>query len=216
MPKLTIRLDMLKACAFAASTEETRYYLNGVNVDADAAGNVYYTATDGHCLLAAWDRPEAIEGEPAYVGSLIIPSAVIAAVKIGKKDATTATLEVTPAADPVNVPACSIQFADGRSAGFKPVDGTFPDHRRVIPATVTGEPAQFNPELLTRLQKAGKVMGCQLPILAYNGLAPAIVRWSDDSFFGVVMPHTKGAAPETLLPEWFAAPVKPEVEQVAA
>lgn len=44
------------AVMLGQSTEETRYYLNGVYVEPNPAGGVTLVATDGHVLIAAHDK----------------------------------------------------------------------------------------------------------------------------------------------------------------
>lgn len=104
--------------AFAQSTEETRYYLNGVylhNVD----GKLTTVATDGHRLaLANCDTATEIKG-------VIVPRKTVA--EIGK---VIETGLVT-----VSVSETKIKFENGPTVIVsKVVDGSFPDYTRVIPA----------------------------------------------------------------------------------
>lgn len=39
------------------------------------------------------------------------------------------------------------------------IDGKFPDWRRIYPAQLSGEPAQFDKDLLSRIAKANKALG---------------------------------------------------------
>jgi len=62
---------------FAISTEETRYYLNGIYVHANA-GKLRAVATDGHRLaLAETDLPSGADGLPG----VIIPRKTIAEIR---------------------------------------------------------------------------------------------------------------------------------------
>src|SRR5208283_5211289 len=156
----------LQACNFAASKEETRYYLMGVYVKIGARATEY-CATDGHVLLAY--REELHEDSPdnTLTGEFIIPSSTCADKNVkGAKWADDAT-ELA-------------EMADGflrlnNALVFKPIDGTFPDWRRIVPRKIDGEAAQFNPALLTRLQKAGVLFDCQIPAIAHNSDSPALV-----------------------------------------
>lgn len=77
--KFRINADLFRAVSVAVSTEETRYYLNGVNVEQHPVKGVILTATDGHRLLCAHDENGETDG--AY----IVPAGkdLIRATKIG-------------------------------------------------------------------------------------------------------------------------------------
>ncbi|WP_341989135.1 DNA polymerase III subunit beta [Azorhizobium sp. AG788] len=113
---------------FAISTEETRYYLNGIYLHvADSAGGkpmLRAVATDGHRLAQA--ELEAPEGSIGLPG-VIVPRKTVAEVQklLEDKDA-----EVT-----VSLSTTKIRVAVGAIVlTSKLIDGTFPDYGRVIPA----------------------------------------------------------------------------------
>jgi len=58
--KTTLKIDHLKAVFNAVSTEETRYYLCGVQVEINAKGTTL-VATNGHMLLAAHDETNTLD-----------------------------------------------------------------------------------------------------------------------------------------------------------
>lgn len=111
---------------FAISTEETRYYLNGIfmhTVQQDGATVLRAVATDGHRLaLADADAPKGAQGMPG----VIIPRKTINELKRLLDDA----------ADHVEVSVSSqkIRFALGDAVlTSKLIDGSFPEYARVIP-----------------------------------------------------------------------------------
>lgn len=114
---------------FAISTEETRFYLNGVYLEPTAA-----TATDGHRLATvAWEAPALRNWKP-----VIVPRKTVGLAPKG---------EIT-----VAVSANRIRFTTGAGNDAvvitsKLINGTFPDYRRVIPANndkmVTVDRADF-------------------------------------------------------------------------
>jgi DNA polymerase-3 subunit beta len=113
----------------AISTEETRYYLNGVLIHAveEQGGAMRYrmAATDGH-RLARIDRP-APEGFAA-VRDMIVPRLTVAFIQraLGKAPAGTVQFEATASKIDLTAGAWRIRS--------KLVDGTFPDYSRVIPS----------------------------------------------------------------------------------
>lgn len=111
----------LAAVRFAVSTEETRYYLNGVFMHPCEAG-VLLVATDGHRLAKRLLRTDApAEGLPR----IIVPRKTVDILgKILPKEGTI----ILSASD------AKIRIAaDGVELTSKLVDGTFPDYVRVIP-----------------------------------------------------------------------------------
>ncbi|MGG7534645.1 DNA polymerase III subunit beta [Rhizobium sp. 12,4] len=104
--------------AFAISTEETRYYLNGIFLHLHEDGDQYLraVATDGHRLSR---HQVAYPGEDAFKG-VIVPRKTVGLVPKGK---------VT-----VSVGDSKIQITAGDFViTSKLIDGTFPDYERVIP-----------------------------------------------------------------------------------
>jgi DNA polymerase-3 subunit beta len=120
---------MLAAVAFAMSTEETRYYLNGAYLHATGSGadaRLVTVATDGHRLgRATFAAPE---GASESLPGVIIPrKTVMLAMKALKAAGTDATVTLT-------VSESLITFAMGPVVlTSKVIDGTFPDYARVIP-----------------------------------------------------------------------------------
>ncbi|WP_421697922.1 DNA polymerase III subunit beta [Ancylobacter sp.] len=110
---------------FAISTEETRYYLNGIYLHvADAGGPVLRAvATDGHRLAQAQTTaPTGASGMPG----VIVPRKAVAEIQ---RLAENADAEVT-----VELSAAKIRVSLDRVVlTSKLIDGTFPDYGRVIP-----------------------------------------------------------------------------------
>ena len=111
---------------FAISTEETRYYLNGVYMHvADAEGGkvLRCVATDGHRLARVdADLPEGAETMPG----VIVPRKTVGEMRklLDDDEATIA----------VSVSETKVRFATpGITLTSKVIDGTFPDYTRVIP-----------------------------------------------------------------------------------
>ncbi len=111
---------------FAISTEETRYYLNGVYMHAATGADgpvLRCVATDGH-RLARIDAalPEGAEGLPG----VIVPRKTVNELR--------KLLDDDEAKIAVSVSETKIRFATPEVAlTSKVIDGTFPDYARVIP-----------------------------------------------------------------------------------
>lgn len=121
-------LHALDRTEFAISTEETRYYLNGVYVHADTFEGVdelRFVATDGHRLaLQRMPRPEGTTDMPGVIVPRLTVKTVVAELKRKSIAATTR----------VEIGTTRIRFTIGASEiTSKVIDGTFPDYQRVIP-----------------------------------------------------------------------------------
>lgn len=111
---------------FAVSTEETRYYLNGVYlhvVEEGSTKKLRAVATDGHRLARIdADLPDGAAGAPG----VIVPRKTVNELrKLLENDEAGITLSVSET---------KIRFAvDGLVLTSKVIDGAFPDYSRVIP-----------------------------------------------------------------------------------
>lgn len=126
---------------FAISTEETRYYLNGIylHVVEKAGRNLLRAvATDGHRLAQVeFDAPEGASGMPG----VIVPRKTVAEVQ-RLADAPDASVAI-------ELSTAKIRFRFGETVlTSKLIDGTFPDYARVIPAandkSLTVEKGEFS------------------------------------------------------------------------
>lgn len=111
---------------FAISTEETRYYLNGVYMhvaDSNGAQVLRCVATDGHRLARIdADLPDGAEKLPG----VIVPRKTVGELRKLLDDDET---EIA-----VSVSETKVRFAaPGITLTSKVIDGTFPDYTRVIP-----------------------------------------------------------------------------------
>jgi hypothetical protein len=169
---MLIPTDLLKAALFCASNEESRYYLRGVHLSTSG----HMVTTDGRRLFCA----KLAEAVPTDV---IIPlDTVKAALKLAPKKADTIEL-------------------NGNTLGgvvFTPVDGTFPDWRRIIPAADgyangDGKPAHFNPDYIYDLGQMSRALGSKtgtaFKIHGWDSGSPHGVTFAGrDDCFAVIMP----------------------------
>lgn len=131
---------LIEKTQFAISTEETRYYLNGIYLHAvDTEGGLMLraVATDGHRLARVeLPAPAGASGMPG----VIVPRKTVAEV-----------LKLVSESDgqvQVSLSASKIRFVIGEIVlTSKLIDGTFPDYTRVIPVAndkhLTVERADF-------------------------------------------------------------------------
>jgi DNA polymerase-3 subunit beta len=118
-------VQIIDKTRFAISTEETRYYLNGIflHVAEDPAPVLKAAATDGHRLARVTvPRPDGAEGMP----DIIIPRKCIAELR--------KLLDEVDGSVRIDLSPTKIRFDLGNAVlTSKLIDGTFPDYSRVIP-----------------------------------------------------------------------------------
>lgn len=115
-------LQLIDKTKFAVSTEETRYYLNGIFVH-EKEGKLVAVATDGHRLAKMeLSLPEGAEGMPG----IIIPRKAVAEIR--------KLLEVADSEVQLSLSDSKISFVFGEANIIsKLIDGTFPEYEKVIP-----------------------------------------------------------------------------------
>lgn len=191
------RADMLKAALMFISREATRPYLGGVYID--PAGLA--VSTDGHRLfcgaLAPDDERAAL---PAFDGWTIPGEALKRALQGFKPPRGVVDPRITISPERVGDVAC------------KPIDGSFPDWRRVIPeaAAMDGAAAQYQGEYLADFDKAAVLLRGDRYSFArvyQDGKNPALVSFGERSnytggpihvpvqAFGVLMPRVDRGGP---------------------
>ena len=133
--------DLFDKTAFAASTDESRYYLKGVYLTQDD-GRMTGVATDGH-RLALW-RSSVADDFP----SVIVPSGTIAALHLPESGDVAVSISET-----------KIRFAmDDWVMVSKVIDGMYPDYKRIIPQC-GGSVAKFSgQDLKAAVDRVGVVL----------------------------------------------------------
>lgn len=167
-----IKTQHIAAAIHTSANKDVRYYLNGVFVDSRVI-----VSTDG-CCASAYLGEECEE----YLPPFIIPidaAKIIAKLKSSYVDATL--------------------LPDGRidigGVVFKPVDGTFPDYKRIFvgKASMEAHKLQFNPELVMKFQKVAQALkaSCKFPHLyaTEGGMGFRVaIQGKESEFMGVLMP----------------------------
>ena len=177
---MLLATDLLKAALVCASSEESRYYLRGVHL----ATSGHMVTTDGHRMFVARlvERPSA---------DVIVPY-----------DAVTAALKMVGA-------RCKEIDVDGikiASIMYTPVDGTFPDWRRVVP-TGLEKPSDkaddapgrvhFNHAYIGDFAKMGKLLDGAPMMHPTSASNPALVTFGErEDCFAVLMPMHRGSGPQ--------------------
>lgn len=114
--------QLIDKTRFAVSTEETRYYLNGIYFHV-TDGVLRAVATDGHRLARVeLEAPDGSRGMPG----IIVPRKTVNELR--------KLIDETESVIGIALSDTKIRFSfDGAVLTSKLIDGTFPDYTRVIP-----------------------------------------------------------------------------------
>jgi DNA polymerase III subunit beta len=126
MPSAELK-KLIDNSQFAISTEETRYYLNGIylhTVDSGGTAMLRAVATDGHRLARV--ETQAPQGAVGMPGIIAPRKAVNEVLKLLEDPTKEVRVEISTA-------KARFQFGDVVLTS-KLIDGTFPDYARVIPS----------------------------------------------------------------------------------
>lgn len=180
--KVSLRVSTLKAALYSAAKKDVRHYLNGVCLEfiSSAKPHINVVATDGHRLGAFREPLEYAGGEQKSDFNLIIPrESVEMVIKSAGKRGTSLLLESMP---------------DGRyqlgSVVFGGVNGKFPDWQKLVPQSVTGETAYYNPEYLVDARDALRTYyenRTREYWLNHNGTSPGVMQADTDAMI-LIMP----------------------------
>lgn len=135
---------------FAISTEETRYYLNGIYLHtAETAGvaTLRAVATDGHRLAQVeLARPEGAAGMPG----VIVPRKTVHELHRLIEDLTSTVR--------VGVSSSKVRFEVGTvTLTSKLIDGSFPDYGRVIPQANDKAMIVSNAEFISAVDRVSTI-----------------------------------------------------------
>lgn len=185
------QLGRLAWVAKAMSTEETRYYLNGIYVERIDAWTVRATAIDGHRLhMLDLALPDGAGMMPEGSGVIVPRKAVHLLLRHFSGRAPVALTIGNPVrGNAPDADAAAVMRAAGAGTRIsftgssgelaltlstKAIDGTFPDYRRVIPESIGWAPV-FE---VAALRKAVAALGYgRMPVLAFT-FSDSVVRIS--------------------------------------
>lgn len=199
--ELSIEAKYIAAVMTAAAKNDIRFYLNSLCLEIGQL-ETRMIATDGHRLLVASVR--ATQEELTELTTVILPRDMLDRIKL--KGNTLIQIDYYPGKLEHEV---KVTY-DGKTEIGRTVTGQYPDWRRIVPESVTGEVAQFNLNYMSDFAKAAAYLKgkTKLPYanvrITPNGLGAAWVAFEKEPVFGLVMPQRFNDKIElpTGLPEW--------------
>lgn len=185
--------QIVEETGFAISTDETRYYLQGIHLhtmEVEGAPVLRAVATDGHRLsrlqLAA---PEGSAGMPG----IIVPRKTVAELaRVAKDHDGDVTVELSPSKIRVTVGATTLTS--------KLIDGTFPDYQRVIPGG--------NDKLATIEAGAFKQAVDRVSTISSERGRAVKLALTESALTLTVSNPDSGSATEEIAPDYAGAPIE--------
>jgi DNA polymerase-3 subunit beta len=185
MTTLTILSHILPAMAIlAADKKDIRAHIRGVYMEVSAK-EIRFAATNGVVMGVCRIKHETHDITETI--HCIIPAGLIA----GIKGHDTLTLEIGEPSDERRLQRELTISQGGTKQTMQSHAEDYPDYRRIIPETTSGEPAQFDPDLLSQLKKFGKAININKNgyfAIAYNGDSAAIADFNTENLIVVIMP----------------------------
>tara|TARA_Y100000114_G_C11754272_1_gene326026 strand:- start:819 stop:1487 length:669 start_codon:yes stop_codon:yes gene_type:complete len=181
--QFNLTVNELKAFNLIANHKDaTRYYLQGINVQFIPETNkLCFVVTDGHRMIfKVTDAPENMTSD---FQSFIIPATTIKQVIIGLKADDIVTFK--------NFTVNNVNTYKAGNLEFSPIDGDYPDWRRILNPTCKGEIAQFNPAYIGDFGKIAKLIGNKsgyIHIHHDDKGSPAFIDVGNSEYFAVLMP----------------------------
>lgn len=198
--QFTITTNQIKALLLTSAKKDIRAYLSGVYFESTASG-IVAVSTDGHRLLAV-----QVLNDTGWQGlSAILPREAL------EKAVKTKAVSLI-----ITIEADRFTLDDGSQAtsGLL-LEGRFPDWRRVIPSTTSGEASSFQNEYLADFDKAARLLcGGNCKVL-HNGTSGALIRFATDQAVGVVMPLRDSYTAENAPPAFVLANKTEALDQAA-
>lgn len=186
----------LKALAAIAPTDDIRFYINGVYIEA-TKHDTTMVVTNGHYLVA--HRHALTKGDPEQAEfKCILPVKWLRSIKVAQRELKfrsdcQLSLEPIPnqadSKEESHAMRATLNLPSGVSMISDTIDGVFPDWRKIMPGTFSKETAQFNPAYVADVYRA--IAGCYnkdacIAPLRHNGDKAGAVVYCDT--VGVLMP----------------------------
>ena len=216
-PIITLPSASLKAALLFAPESDISYYLNGVHVECTRGGDVHVIATDGNAIFVHKET----KAQVARPGPWAITLARASLAKLLKDKASTIIVSSTES-------GYAVGDGQGASIQFAPVEGKYPDWRRVLPrrSAMNGQASLYSTALLAAAGKALAIVddlpasaGAYHGELHQNGDAPGVVVGKTENTVVAIAPR-RITTENPMASDWFVpaaldAPAEPAFDDLA-
>lgn len=158
-------VKLLQKTEYSVCLEEVRYFLTGIYLESveDNKGktSLRAVATDGH-RLALMDSPSTVIGPLALKKGLIIPKKGVAELRKLLESTSDDSFEIT----------CDENLLRINTGDFhlwiRPIDGEYPDYKRVIPASLPNKLKVSRSDLLNSLRRMALLVSDRSKVVTFE------------------------------------------------
>ncbi len=186
---MLIHGKFLKAASAFMAVKDPRYYLTGLFMEVHDS-HVVLASTNGHALISVKVGTDPLQAP----GSYILPASLIKRV-----DAKTdSILRFNNDDKTVSLSQAGTTITD------KLIDDKYPDFRRIIPETLSGEAATYAPEYTIAGEKAIQLLegGKRRVTMLHNGEGPGVMQHGSMSYVFICISPLRSSAIGYTKPGW--------------
>lgn len=157
-------IRLLQKTEHAICLEEIRYFLTGIyleTIEVDGADVIRAVATDGH-RMAMMDLPQSEVGEFKIEKGLIIPRKGAIELRRLLESSTEEFFELTADENLIKVQI------GGNNLWIRPIDGEFPDYKRVLPSNLSSKLDVSRTELATSLRRMALLVSDRSRVVSFE------------------------------------------------
>jgi DNA polymerase III subunit beta len=157
-------IRLLQKTEHAVCLEEIRYFLTGIyleTIEVDGESIIRSVATDGH-RLALMDIPQTTIGELKLTKGLIIPRKGALELRRLLESTSEEYFEFTADENLIKV-----QIAEN-NLWIRPIDGEFPDYKRVLPASLPSKLEVSRREIATSLRRMALLVSDRSRVVSFE------------------------------------------------
>ena len=168
--------------------KDNRSYLHGLHVELNQSES-FLVATDGYVLVAYHHNEGHGEADTGQV-RFTVPKELL----VGLKPRGSIAISLDE-----DQKTCTLQ-QQGASRSANVIPDRYPDWRRVIPTSISGTVALYDPALMVPIAKAAKHLGAEHSYVTPNGDSGGHIGFGREEIVGVIMP-LRGALAQSF-PDW--------------
>lgn len=185
---ITINPEIVLALREFIPQKDNRSYLHGLHVELNQRES-FLVATDGHVLLAHHHNEGHGEADKGQV-RFTVPKERL----VGLKPRGSIAISLDE-----DQKTCTLQ-QQGASRSANVIPDHYPDWRRVIPTSISGKAALYDPALMVPIAKAAKHLWAVTSYVTPNGDSGGHIGFGWEEIVGVIMP-LQGALAQSF-PDW--------------
>lgn len=190
---LNLSYEFLKAAQLAASTDKTRYYLNGVYIE-KRGNDLRYVATDGHMMFIASHEMPPVHHYIDDFDFIISNGGLKRALAGCTKKTRFLDLELDMPVQKIELNGVTLRLIGDNHDGL--IDATFPNWRGLVGGLSISDQklANFDPAQIGRIANIAKALGVDSKAVRIhqNGEDAAVIGFGRADAMAVLMPIRVG------------------------